>query len=282
MKNLKMVILTLALSSRAVMGQDYYSPTDKQKEPVARFPLDPLEIRTANGEKFIEYTLPEALTGETNRIKATAINVPGEVSDTVQLFVGPNATITCVGTDKNPGCMVAHRNLRLDRNKAVANINEKYFDPQLRSDAIVVMDDFQAVAHSGNQPIGVLGAVKNRDDSQIPRGSIQSYYLTTDDKQRIIATKATINWQKVWNSQKQRDELSPVGTYTLTNGAKGDLYNIKRFGNHVRGNWSMGGTSGWFDFEFSNDKARFVGTFGEYKDGVQEHKRGGVWNSSMP
>lgn len=282
MKTLKMMLMVLALGSSAVMGQDYYSPTDKEKEQVARFPLPPLEIQTSNGEKFIEYTLPEALTGETNRIRATQINLLGEVSNTVQMFVGPNATITCVGTDKNPGCMVAHRDLKLDRTKAIAKINDKYFDPQLRSDAVLVMDDFQTVAHSGNQPIGVLGALKNRDDSKIPRGSIQSYYLSTDENQRIVSTKATITWQKVWNSSAQRDELGPIAQYTLGNGAVGDLYNVKRFGNHVRGNWRMNGKSGWFDFDFNNDKTRFVGTFGEYKNSTQEHKRGGLWNSGTP
>jgi hypothetical protein len=273
--------MVLAMGSSAVMAQDYYAPTDKQKEAVARFPFaEKPEIRiNSNGEKVITYTLPEMLTGQKNEIRATLVNLPGseDLPNAVQLFVGPKATITCMGTDENPGCTVTHRNLSVNLNKSKALIDQTYNDPQLRSDALLVVDEFQTIAHSGNQPIGFIGALKDRDDSKLPRGTIQTYFARPTGEYN----KASITWkQRVVQGKEELDQEADLRVGGLGNGK---LTNVKQFGNRVRGIWTIAGKSGWFDFTFNNDKNRFEGTFGDYSSNdpslEKNHRRAGVWNS---
>jgi len=52
------------------------------------------------------------------------------------------------------------------------------------------------------------------------------------------------------------------GTYTLSNGTVGQLRNVQRVGNHLRGFWSINNQDGWFDFELTTDLQSFSGHWG--------------------
>jgi len=254
------------------MAQDYYAPTDKEKEPVARFPFEVKpEIKTENGEKVLKYTLPTMLTGNVNVIRTTAVDLPGlnDLPNPVKMFVGDKATITCMGTDSNPGCMVTHRNLSLNKDLAYKEINETYYDPQLRIAARAVVDEFQnPVEHSGNQPIGIIGALKERKDSGFPRGTLKTQF----DRAGTITT-AWITWK----TEDATGKFANTADFKI-NGRedKGSLADVKQFGNRVRGRWSIANESGWFDFEFNNDKTRFEGFYGVGDNGSA---RVGRWTS---
>lgn len=262
MKIFKMMLMVWALASTGVMAQDYYAPTDKEKEPVARFPFEVKpEIKTENGEKYLQYTLPTILTGNVNVIKAREVKIPGleDLPNPVQMFVHEKATITCMGKDTNPGCMVTHRNLSLNKDLAYREINDTYYDPQLRIAARAVVDEFQnPVEHSGNQPIGIIGALKDRKDGGFPKGTMKTQF----DRAGTITT-AWITWKIEDGSGK----FANVADFKI-NGRdeQGTLTDVKQFGNRVRGRWSIAGDYGWFDFEFNNDKTKFDGYFGSDKN----------------
>jgi hypothetical protein len=273
MKVFKMMLMVWALASTGVMAQDYYAPTDKEKEPVARFPFDVKpEIKTENGEKVLKYTLPTMLTGNVNVIRTTAVDLPGlsDLPNPVKMFVGDKATITCMGTDSNPGCMVTHRNLSLNKDLAFQEIDRTYYDPELRLAARKVVDEFQRapVEHSGNQPIGIIGALKDRQDSGFPRGAVKTQF----DRAGTITT-AWITWK----IEDGTGKFANTADFKL-NGRdeKGSLTDVKQFGNRVRGRWSIASESGWFDFEFNNDKTRFEGFYGVGDSGSA---RVGRWTS---
>jgi len=256
--------------SSAAMAQDYYAPTDKEKEPAARFPLESISILTnPNGEKYITYQLPLELTGEKNVIVASEVNLSGleGLPANVQIFSGPKATVTCMGSDDRPGCMVRHRNLSLNKAKAYAKINETYFDPQMRADAQLVVDDFQSIEHSGNQPIGVLGGLKLRSESKapaFPTGTMQTRYDVNKKFQEVSITWSATGASAVY-------ELSGAGEMELTD--------VKHLGNRARGRWGIkgqSGTSGWFEFQFNSAKTRFDGYYGEGPNGSV---RKGRWAS---
>jgi hypothetical protein len=277
MKILQVLFMVGAMGSSAVMAQDYYAPTDKQKEAVARFPFEKKpEIRfNSNGGKEITYTLPEMLTGERNVIRATAVDLPGldDLPNSVQMFVGDKATISCMGTDANPGCTVSHRNLKVNLARSEALINDTYYDPELRRDARLVVDEFQKVAHSGNQPIGFIGALKDREDAKAPKGKMTSYFARPLGGHNT----AEITWVL-----DEKQKLKPEAGLYVKGLGYGQLTNVKQFGNRVRGVWSVAGNVGWFDFNFNNQKTSFEGSFGEYPSRVQDlnnHKKAGVWNS---
>jgi hypothetical protein len=273
MKIFKMMLMVWALASTGVMAQDYYAPTDKEKEPVARFPFDVKpEIKIENGEKVLKYTLPKMLTGNVNVIRTTAVDLPGlnDLPNPVKMFVGEKATITCMGTDANPGCMVTHRNLSLNKDLAYQEIDRTYFDPELRLAARKVVDDFQSapVEHSGNQPIGVIGALKDRQDSGSPSGTVKTQF----DRAGTITT-AWITWK----IEDGTGKFANTADFKL-NGRqeKGSLTDVKQFGNRVRGRWSVANEFGWFDFEFNNAKTRFEGFYGVGENGSA---RVGRWTS---
>lgn len=272
MKIFKMMLMAWALASTGVMAQDYYAPTDKEKEPVARFPFEVKpEIKTENGEKVLKYTLPKMLTGNVNVIRTTAVDLPGlgDLPNPVKMFVGEKATITCMGTDSNPGCMVTHRNLSLNKDLAYQEIDRTYYDPELRIAARAVVDEFQnPVEHSGNQPIGIIGALKDRKDSGFPRGVVKTQF----DR----AGNMTTAWI-TWKTEDGTGNFANTADFKI-NGReeKGSLTDVKQFGNRVRGRWSVANESGWFDFEFNNDKTRFEGFFGVGGNGSA---RVGRWTS---
>jgi hypothetical protein len=277
MKIFKMMLMAWVLASTGVMAQDYYAPTDKEKEPVARFPFEVKpEIKTENGEKVLKYTLPTMLTGNVNVIRATAVDLPGlnDLPNPVKMFVGDKATITCMGTDSNPGCMVTHRNLSLNKTLAYQEIDRTYYDPELRAAARKVVDEFQTgpVEHSGNQPIGIIGALKDRQDGGLPKGPMKSEFVLDGS-----VTVAEITWVTELVDGKTRlrkDQIYTVANSSIT----GSLTGVEQFGNRVRGRWSAAGKSGWFDFEFNNAKTRFEGTFGMNENGS---RRAGTWSSAL-
>jgi hypothetical protein len=276
MKIFKMMLMVWALASTGVMAQDYYAPTDKEKEPVARFPFDVKpEIKTENGEKVLKYTLPTMLTGNVNVIRTTAVDLPGlsDLPNPVKMFVGDKATVTCMGTDSNPGCMVTHRNLSLNKDLAFQEIDRTYYDPELRLAARKVVDEFQRapVEHSGNQPIGIIGALKDRQDAGLPQGVMRTQFVRDGS---LAVAQITWDTELVNNKPRLKKELK----FTVANSSiTGSLNGVEQFGNRVRGRWSAAGESGWFDFEFNNAKTRFEGTYGLNENGSA---RAGTWNSA--
>jgi len=269
MNTFKILFVMWACSTSA-LAQDYYAPTDKEKEPAARFPLSEISIRTnPNGEKYITYDLPLELTGEKNTIVASEVKLPGldDLPHNVRIFSGPKATVTCMGTDERPGCMVTHRNLNMDPLKAYAKINETFYDPQMRADAQLVVDDFQDLEHSGNQPIGVLGGLKLRKDSKapaFPTGEMETRYEVGKSIQEV-----KIRWSASGTS----------GSYNLNGVREMVLTDIKYVGNRARGRWGDKGQEplGWFEFNFNSAKTRFEGYFGQGEPGSV---RKGRWSSS--
>lgn len=278
MKTFKVMLTLLALSSSAAMAQDYYAPTDKEKEPVARFRLDEIKIKTEpNGNKYINYELPETLTGEKNVIVASEVKLPGLDQLPVRIFSGPNATVTCMGTDDKPGCMVTHRNLRLDANLAEVKINETYYDPELRTAAMQVVKEFQnPVEHSGNQPIGVLGGLKPRATKFDPIivGTWLSKYETADG--RPMFAKLTLEKDTFEGSFRYSQTALPLSSQDWGKKPEGKISGVKYFGNRVIGRWAAGDSSGWFEYTFNNSKTRFEGYYGVGENGSP---RAGRWTS---
>jgi hypothetical protein len=277
MKIFKMMLMVWALASTGVMAQDYYAPTDKEKEPVARFRLDEIKIKTEpNGEKYINYELPETLTGERNVIVASEVKLPGLDKLPVRIFSGPNATVTCMGTDDKPGCMVTHKNLKLNPVLAEVKINETYYDPEQRSAALLVVKEFQnPVAHSGNQPIGVLGGLKPRSaKAELPiAGTWISRYEIADGKQMFA--KLTLEKDTLQGNFRFSSAV-PANAMDWDQKPEGKISGVKYFGNRVIGRWTAGGRSGWFEFTFNNAKTRFEGFYGVGDNGSA---RVGRWTS---
>lgn len=283
MKIFQKALMAMAMSSSMVMAQDYYAPTDKEKEPVARFPLEEIRIQTINGEKVIKYELPATLTGEVNRIEAKEVKIPGlnNLPNSVRVFAGDNATVTCMGTDDKPGCMVTHRNLNLDKDLAYAAINEEYFDPQLRINARSVVDEFHGpVEHSGNQPIGILGGLKPRESkANLPfTGTWITKYELPNGK--LVFAKVTLRrTNDGFGGEYWYNATIPTGSGSDTweNKDKGTFSDVRYFGNRVIGRWAAGGSSpGWFEFTFSAAKTRFEGYYGIKGPGSD---RAGRWTS---
>ncbi len=243
------------------MAQDYYSPTDKDKEPLARFPLTDLKVETnSEGKSVLSYTLPLELTGRRNHVvlkEASALNSP------VRVYEGPLAMATCMGAEGAPGCVVKHKSLDVDPLIASELINKKFADPEIRSAALAISNSFR---HSGNEPIGFIGAlVKRPDEFQLPKGSWNTYFSMESSPQTV--TNSTVEW-----NASAENVMKP--TYTYGAKAPGSFTDIQWQATHVSGRWLAEGQMGWFDFTFDSKMSKFDGYFGFGEPGSP---RAGRW-----
>jgi hypothetical protein len=241
---LKIFVSLLSLCSSVLFAQDYYAPTSKDKEPLARFPLD---FKVQNGVML--YTLPAELTGVPNNVRLEQLsNIDG-----IRTFSGPKGTAVCMGEGEAPGCVVTHRGLQMNKELARAAISRRFEDPLLQRDALRIAEDF--IEHSGNEPIGFIGALKRRSvqwTNAAPSGRWSTFFVN-----EINGGRGEVNISFV--------ETSDGYQLTYPNGSKGDLSKVRWTAFHGAGIWTAGGTEGWFDFTFNDEINKFEGFFGSYK-----------------
>lgn len=245
----KVLFGLLALGSSALFGQDYYSPTNKDAEPLARFPID---ITVQDG--LMNYTLPKELVGVENKISLVEVSRV----DGIRTFSGPKATAVCMGADKTPGCVVTHRNLDKNKDLAESAIKQKFADPNLRLQALNISKEFSDFEHSGNEPIGFIGALKPRKVPWVEP-------ISASDK----ISKWNVEWQP--NSAAPIaaylyfDEKSKASTQSKTDPEKpiGTLENIYWSDFHASGTWKAGTSTGWFDITFNAAINQFDGFYGD-------------------
>ncbi|WP_141731663.1 hypothetical protein [Oligoflexus tunisiensis] len=241
---MKVFIGLISLCSSVLFAQDYYAPTSKDKEPLARFPLS---FEVQNGVML--YTLPAELTGVPNNVR---LDLQSEV-DGIRTFSGPKGTAVCMGVGDEPGCVVRHKGLQMNKELARTAILRRFEDPQLQRDALAISSEF--IEHSGNEPIGFLGALKRRSIKWVnaaPAGRWSTYFVNERDGGR-----GEVNISFV--------ETSDGYQLTYPNGSRGDLSKVRWTAFHAAGNWAAAGSEGWFDFSFNEEINKFEGFFGSYK-----------------
>jgi hypothetical protein len=240
---MKLWIGLISLCSSALFAQDYYSPTGKDKEPLARYPLN---IAVQNG--VMTYSLPPELTGIRNDVRL----VLDSENNGIRTFTGPKGTAVCMGEGDKPGCVVRHQNLQMNKEEARKAIVSRFADTQLQRDALAIASDF--MEHSGNEPIGFIGALKLRQVSwKAPSTQWSSFFV---DYARGFRENVAITFNP---------EKDATSVMRFPNGDEGKLI-VKNWSPfHAAGTWSARGSQGWFDFTFNEQINKFEGYFGFYK-----------------
>ncbi|SMF58128.1 hypothetical protein [Pseudobacteriovorax antillogorgiicola] len=284
----KSLAIATALSSTFSLGADYYSPTSQDKEPLARFILEDFAASKDTGT--LQYSLPTALTGN----KQSFVLELDEVLPNGQIALStknstpntPAASATCMGSLDKPSCVVKHRNLNIDPRKVKDEVDRLYFDPQTRSQAMLVAQDFRQAI--GNEPIGFIGAKDPKFNTK-PKRSFRAFFERNGNFYPTLVTVTKCTDTKDCSKQNQPSYFCWNGNNSqdkrYNDCAPGDsnygrLSKLTWNRNRVTAYWNLGGSSGWLDFTFKNDFQEFSGFYGDGPAGPGvETKRIGVWNS---
>lgn len=245
---MKLWIGLIWLCSSTLFAQDYYSPTGKDKEPLARFP-----ISVAVDDGVMTYKLPKELTGtDENSIRLV------QVTDNsgIRTFAGPKATAVCMGDGSKPGCVVKHRDLQTDFEAARVAINNRFADNQLQLAAQSISREFIGNGDGSLEPIGFIGALKKRQQEWvIPAGKWLTYFVD-DTKEDRAALEITFNETGVEKTPPQLKILEET---------VGELVEVRWTAFHAAGTWVIKGSKRWFDFTFNEQLNKFEGYYGIYE-----------------
>ncbi|MDQ3231520.1 MAG: hypothetical protein M3Q07_06830 [Pseudobdellovibrionaceae bacterium] len=240
---MKLWIGLISLCSSALFAQDYYSPTGKDKEPLARYPLD---FAVENG--VMTYSLPPELTGVRNNVSLAQ----DSENNGIRTFSGREGTAVCMGEGNKAGCVVRHQNLQMNKEAARMAIVSRFADTQLQRDAMAISREF--IEHSGNEPIGFIGALKQRQVRWTAPSTQWSTFFVNDQK------GGRENVAIIFNPKD-----GATSRMRFPNGDVGELIVSRWSDFHAAGTWSARNDKGWFDFTFNEKIDKFEGYWGYYK-----------------
>lgn len=227
-----------------VFAQDYYVPIKKELEPMARLPMPAFQMN----DESITYTLPKDIAGRDVNVELKREN-PGQ--NFPRLFSGPLATVSCMGDDTLPACVVQHKDLNIDRNQVAQFLGEKYRDPSRLAQAKAVSEAFI----SGNEPIGFISKRSIIPAKNAPTNwSVEMLQTNSDGSSLSVERRGNLNFTSDVN-----------GRLELEGGGAFDVSQVNRHALHLSGVMNEDAqTVRWFDVFMSTDKATLSGTWGRY------------------
>lgn len=236
-----MFLSLAAMSFQApVFAEDYYVPIKKELEPMARLPMPAFQM----DNDTIKYTLPRDITGREINVELKRDN-PNESFP--RLYKGPLATLSCMGDDVLPACVVTHKDLNIDRNQVSQFLAEKYRDPNRLAEAKAVSEAFI----SGNQPIGFISKRSNPPAKNVP--AVWSVEMVENHGEGSALER---RGNLVFTSDV-------TGRFDAEGGAVFDVSQVHRDALHLAGVVNIDGIR-WFDVFVSTDKATLNGSWGRY------------------
>lgn len=233
---MKKLLLGLTLLSGSAFGQDYYVPVPKELEHLARLPIKDFKL----DDESASYQLPKEITGRLNKITLKRDLVLG--SESLRIYRGDKAELSCMGTNDLPACVVTHRNLDLNESEVNTFLREKYKDPDVFAKAAKVSIKFASEA----QPLGVISKRSPDAPPPMPK-SWQLNILKTDSATGLV----TEDWST---------HLLDLSNSTFGDGWK--LSKISVEGNHVSAYYQRPGQMHWLDLFVSTDGKEVQGTWG--------------------
>ncbi len=249
-----LILLALATATSAA-AEDYYVPIKKELEPFARLPMNNFAM-TADK---VSYTLPKDIVGRDLTIEATRDLTNGDALP--HIYNGPLATLSCMGGEALPACVVNHRGLGVNANEVQAFLSQKYQDPAKLADALAVAKKF---AESGNEPIGFIS--KRSPDVDKAFGNEWNLTFTRGAGFGNSALEYTAKIDFGANTLTGVSDAAKNAVVARTDDGAFHRSGLLRFAHETR----------WYDMALSTDKTVLNGTWGLVVDGRNQPAAGAI------